>query len=169
MVDSYAYGQLTFTPWNLIKYNIFSGSSGRSPTLYGTEPWYFYITNLALNFNILVPLALISLPALFITLRVDKKRLGIKRGPEGEASSPYTLLAVRLAPFYLWIGVLTLQAHKEERFMYPAYPLLCFNAAATLYLIRGWIEVAYIKVTKSPYRVRHARFICFDSQLTSSL
>ena len=169
MVDSYAYGQLTFTPWNLIKYNIFSSSSGRSPTLYGSEPWYFYITNLALNFNILVPLALISLPALFITQRVDNKRLGARRGPEGEASSPYTLLAVRLAPFYLWTGVLTLQAHKEERFMYPAYPLLCFNAAAALYLIRGWIEVAYIKVTKSPYRVGYAPFIHFNFMLIFNL
>lgn len=36
--------------------------------------------------------------------------------------------------------------------MYPVYPLLCFNAATTLYLVRGWIEVAYIKATSSPYR-----------------
>lgn len=36
--------------------------------------------------------------------------------------------------------------------MFPAYPLLCFNAAITLYLVRGWMEVAFIKVTKSPYQ-----------------
>lgn len=28
-----------------------------------------------------------------------------------------------------------MQAHKEERFMYPAYPLLCFNAAVAMHLI----------------------------------
>ena len=55
-------------------------------------------------------------------------------------------------PLYVWLGILTLQAHKEERFMFPAYPLLCFNAAVALYLIRGWFEVAYIGFTKSPYK-----------------
>jgi len=30
--------------------------------------------------------------------------------------------------------------------------LICFNAAVTLYLARGWLEVAYIKVTASPYQ-----------------
>ncbi|KAG8769419.1 mannosyltransferase [Ceratobasidium sp. 428] len=152
LIDSFAYGRLTLTPWSLVKYNIFSSSSGRGPTLFGSEPWYFYLLNLTLNFNILLPLALISLPGLLVTHQFDHKRLGSARGPVGETSSPYALLAVRLAPFYLWVAVLTAQAHKEERFMYPTYPLLCFNAATTLYLMRGWMETAYIKVTKSPYR-----------------
>ncbi|QRV80297.1 glycosyltransferase family 22 protein [Ceratobasidium sp. AG-Ba] len=152
LIDTFAYGQLTLTPWNLVKYNIFSSSSGRGPTLYGSEPWYFYLVNLALNFNILLPLALLSLPGLYITYQYDNQRLGSMRGPVGQTSSPYTLLAARLAPFYLWIMVLTTQAHKEERFMYPAYPLLCFNAATTLYLARGWMETAYVKATNSQYR-----------------
>ena len=137
------------TPWNLIKYNVFD--SGKGSTLYGTEPWYFYLFNLLLNFNIALPLALISLPALFITQIVEYKRLGPKPGPE--ESSPYTLMTMRLAPLYLWVGFMSLQPHKEERFMYPIYPLICFNAAVTLYLVRGWIEVAYIKATSSPYKV----------------
>jgi len=37
--------------------------------------------------------------------------------------------------------------------MFPAYPLICFNAAVTLYLARGWLEVAYVKATASPYQV----------------
>jgi alpha-1,2-mannosyltransferase len=37
--------------------------------------------------------------------------------------------------------------------MFPVYPLLCFNAAVTLYLVRGWLEVAFVAATKSPYRV----------------
>jgi alpha-1,2-mannosyltransferase len=153
LIDTYAYGRFTLTPWNIVKYNIFSGSSGRSANLYGTEPWYYYILSLTLNFNVLAPLALVSLPVLLVTYQVDFKRLGAARGPTSQTSSPYTLLAVRLAPFYLWFAVLTLQAHKEERFMYPAYPLVCFNAAVTLYLVRGWMETAYVKATNSPYRV----------------
>ena len=161
-IDSLAYGRTTIVPWNIIKYNIF-GDSSRGPDLYGTEPTHFYLANLLLNFNILTPLALLSLPALAVTYVVDYNRLG---GPtktastvdkekdmaQGSRSSPYTLLAFRLAPFYLWFAILTSQAHKEERFMFPAYTMLAFNAAVTLFLIRGWIETAYIKVTKSPYQ-----------------
>jgi alpha-1,2-mannosyltransferase len=150
-IDSLAYGRFVIVPWNIIRYNIFGGSE-RGPDLYGTEPWYFYILNLALNFNVLVPLALIALPALAVTYRIDRKRLGFVT-PGSDQSSPFTLLTLRLAPFYIWFIVMSAQAHKEERFMFPAYPLLCFNAAVSLYLIRGWLEVAYIAKTKSPYRV----------------
>lgn len=151
-LDSLAYGQLSIVPWNIVRYNIFGGTD-RGPDLYGTSPWYFYFLNLLLNFNVLVPFALLALPALGVTYVIDPKRLGFIK-PTADQTSPFTTLAIRLAPFYLWLGILTLQAHKEERFMFPAYPLLCFNAAITLYLVRGWLEVAFIKVTKSPYRVR---------------
>lgn len=150
-IDSLAYGGLAVVPWNIVQYNIFSGE-GRGPELYGTEAWYFYIQNLLLNFNILAPLALLSLPALLITHTWDYRRLGLTKH-QPDQTSPYSLVAFRLAPFYLWMIVLTLQPHKEERFMYPAYPLLCFNAATTLYLVRGWLEAIYTK-TVSVYAVR---------------
>ena len=137
--------------WNIVKYNVFPDPS-RGPGLYGTEPWYFYLLNLSLNFNILLPMALFSLPALAITYRIDRRRLGAALSST-EQSSPFRLLALRLLPFYTWLGIMSIQPHKEERFMYPVYPLVCFNAAVTTFLLRGWIEVTYIKVTKSPYRV----------------
>lgn len=142
-IDSRAYGKLSIVPWNIVKYNIF-GEEGRGPELYGTEPWYFYIKNLFLNFNIILPLALLSLPGLAITHAFDYKRLGFVRHATDQ-SSPYTLLAIRLAPLYIWLGVLSMQPHKEERFMYPIYPLICFNGATALYLVRGWAETAYAK------------------------
>ncbi|KAF9535593.1 glycosyltransferase family 22 protein [Crepidotus variabilis] len=154
-IDSIAYGKFTITPWNIVRYNLLGGSE-RGPNLYGTEPWYFYINNLILNFNFSVPLALISLPALAITYVIDRKRLGLFT-PTANQSSPFTLLAMRLLPFYLWLTVLSFQPHKEERFMYPAYPLLCFNAAVAIYLLRGWLEVAYISATRSPYRASQAK------------
>jgi alpha-1,2-mannosyltransferase len=149
-LDSLFYGRLTVTPWNIIQYNVFPDAK-RGPNLYGTEPWSFYFLNLGLNFNVLLPLALASLPALCVTYVFDRKRLGGIGAPD--QSNTYNIMALRLAPVYLWIGLLSLQAHKEERFMYPIYTLMCFNAASTLYLIRGWIEVVFIKVTKSPYQV----------------
>ena len=151
-IDSLAYGRLAIVPWNIIRYNIFGGQE-RGPNLYGTAPWSFYIHNLVLNFNVLTPLALLSLPALAITSVIDRRRLGYAPASEMH-SSPFTILGLRLTPFYLWFIILTLQPHKEERFMFPAYPLLCFNAAITLYLTRGWLEVSFIKLTKSPYQVR---------------
>jgi alpha-1,2-mannosyltransferase len=138
-------------PWNIVRYNIF-GSSGRGPELYGTSPWYYYLLNLNLNFNLLTPMSLLSLPALALTYVIDRKRLGLVK-PSAQQSSPFSVLALRLLPLYLWLGILSLQPHKEERFMFPAYPLLCFNAAVTLYLVRGWMEVAFISLTNSPYRV----------------
>lgn len=150
LIDTIAYGKLVVVPWNIIKYNIFGGTE-RGPELYGSEPWYFYIFNLILNFNILIPLALLSLPSLAVTYLIDRKRLGATT-PGPDQSSPFVIMTMRLSPLYLWVGVLTTQAHKEERFMYPAYPLICFNAAICLYLVRGWMERAFIKITASPYR-----------------
>ncbi|KII93600.1 glycosyltransferase family 22 protein [Plicaturopsis crispa FD-325 SS-3] len=162
-IDSLAYGRLVVVPWNIVSYNIFGGAE-RGPDLYGTEPWNFYILNLVLNFNLLVPLALFSLPVLAATYAFDRKRLGLVR-PGPDESSPFTVLALRLAPFYIWIGILSLQAHKEERFMFPAYPVLCFNAAVTLYLLRGLSEVAYVTWTKSPYKASQSSVF---ARLTSS-
>ncbi|KAG5647748.1 hypothetical protein DXG03_008471 [Asterophora parasitica] len=170
-LDSLAYGKLTIVPWNIVRYNIFGGAE-RGPELYGTSPWNYYFLNLVLNFNILVPLSLLALPALAVTYFVDRKRLGLST-PSANESSPFTILTVRLLPFYVWIGILTLQAHKEERFMFPAYPLLCFNAAVTLYLMRGWQEALFIKVTRSPYRASQsmlfARFTLSVIAATSTL
>lgn len=150
-MDTVFYGKLTIVPWNIIKYNVFPDEQ-RGPDLYGTEPASFYISNLLLNFNVLVPLALASIPALAITYAFDRKRLG-ERTIFVDQSSPYTLMVIRLIPVYLWLGVMTAQSHKEERFLFPIYTLICFNAAITVYLMRGWLEVAYVHVTKSPYRV----------------
>ncbi|OAX32858.1 glycosyltransferase family 22 protein [Rhizopogon vinicolor AM-OR11-026] len=162
-IDSTAYGQWSIVPWNIVRYNIFGGSD-RGPDLYGTAPWYFYIFNLLLNFNVLVPLAFVSLPCLAVTYRIDRKRLEMSK-PRPDQSSPFTLLALRLAPLYVWTAILTAQAHKEERFMFPAYPLICFNAAVTLYLIRGWMEVAYISATNSSYQA--SRSIIFGAMTCS--
>jgi alpha-1,2-mannosyltransferase len=39
---------------------------------------------------------------------------------------------VSLLSVYLWITIFSLQPHKEERFMYVVYPLICYNAARAL-------------------------------------
>ncbi|GAA5927109.1 hypothetical protein JCM1841_006050 [Sporobolomyces salmonicolor] len=150
-VDSIAYQKLAIVPLNIIRYNLFP-APGAGPELYGTEPWYFYILNGLLGFNLLFPLAFLSIPFIYITTIVDPKRFGDSRDRTAGQTSPAVSLAIRLAPAYLYIAVLMLQKHKEERFLYPAYGHIILSAAVSIYLARGWLEQAFIKVTKSPYR-----------------
>ncbi|KAF3925496.1 hypothetical protein AA313_de0204064 [Arthrobotrys entomopaga] len=119
IVDSVAYRKLAFVPLNIVLYNIFGGE-GRGPNLYGTEPWWYYVANLALNFNFMAAAALLS-----IFFQV----IGAVTWPKD--ANRYQV-ALQL-PFYLWFFIFTMQPHKEERFMYPAYPALCVNAALSLF------------------------------------
>lgn len=166
IIDTLAYGRLTLVPFNIIKYNIISSSRGAGPELYGVEPWYYYLFNLGLQFGPALPLALLSIPTVLFTVWYDPRRIGpidasdnCKKAQKDHTekdtpkeSSEMSLLLVRLSPLYIWLGLLTLQPHKEERFVFPAYPLLCFNAAVTLCLIRGLMERCYTVTTRSPYR-----------------
>lgn len=105
-------------------YNIFSETGG--PELYGTEPWSFYFKNLALNFNIWFILALAALP-LFLLQKI--------LSPSGHGFQTGMRTVVFVAPFYMWLAIFTAQPHKEERFMYPAYPFLTLNAAMSLHIL----------------------------------
>ncbi|KAL1887519.1 mannosyltransferase [Ceratocystis pirilliformis] len=123
-INWFFYRELFVLPWNIVKYNIFSSSGG--PDLYGTEPWNFYTKNLLLNFNIWFVLALACFPV-FALHKLFWPSVG------GVQSGLRTL--VFMTPFYMWLGIFTLQPHKEERFMYPAYPLLVLNAAMTTHMV----------------------------------
>lgn len=61
--DTAAYRKTVIVPLNIVLYNVFGGE-GKGPDIYGTEPWWFYLANLALNFNVLLPLALLNLVTL---------------------------------------------------------------------------------------------------------
>lgn len=110
--------------WNIIKYNIFSSTGG--PNLYGTEPWTFYFKNLALNFNVWFVLALLALPLFLV------QKLFFRAGQTFQSG---LRTIVFMSPFYMWLAIFTLQPHKEERFMYPAYPFLALNAALALHIV----------------------------------
>lgn len=103
------------------------GGEGKGPEIYGTEPWYFYFQNLLLNFNIWFILALLSLPVFII-----KKVYGSAR--DGAAVGGMRTI-IFMSPFYMWLAIFSFQPHKEERFMYPAYPALALNAAMTLHIL----------------------------------
>lgn len=57
-----------------------------------------------------------------------------------DAVWPYLLMTFKLSPMYLWLLIFTLQPHKEERFLYVAYPLIALNAAIAIYLVRSLVS-----------------------------
>ncbi|KAI8579539.1 hypothetical protein K450DRAFT_271849 [Umbelopsis ramanniana AG] len=139
-IDYYFYEKLEFVPLNIVLYNVFGGPD-RGPNIFGTEPWSFYIVNGFLNFNIIFLLALGSGVCVLITMYVDRNRVSNNATPGFvDAVSPYILLALKLVPFYIWLAIFTLQPHKEERFLFVAYPLICLNASIALFLVRGWVH-----------------------------
>ncbi|KAJ5682588.1 GPI mannosyltransferase [Penicillium macrosclerotiorum] len=129
-VDYMFFRKIVFVPWNIVAYNIFGGQ-GRGPEIFGTEPWTFYIRNLLLNFNVWFVFAMLSAPLLLLSiLRTEATSMQRLRS--------LTLL-IMAAPFYMWFGIFTIQPHKEERFMYPAYPFLALNAALSFHLILSYV------------------------------
>ncbi|PWY94733.1 hypothetical protein BO94DRAFT_553616 [Aspergillus sclerotioniger CBS 115572] len=121
--------RLVVVPWNIVAYNIFGGE-GRGPEIFGTEPWTFYIRNLVLNFNIWFAFAMAAAPLLALQALFRPR-----------ATSVQTLLrtVTLITPFYMWFAIFTAQPHKEERFMYPAYPFLALNAAISFHMVLSFI------------------------------
>ncbi|KAK5115724.1 hypothetical protein LTR62_000813 [Meristemomyces frigidus] len=122
-IDLFFYRKLALVPLNIVLYNVFSS---KGPELYGTEPWHFYLRNLFLNFHVWLILALLAMPLLIVQHFLHGK---------GATRASYLRGIVFLSPFYLWLAIFTVQPHKEERFMYPAYPALAMNAAMSLHII----------------------------------
>lgn len=121
--------KVVFVPWNIVAYNVLGGQ-GKGPDIFGTEPWTFYIRNLLLNFNIWFPLALLSAPLLLIQVAFSSQAGSVQK---------FFRSATFVAPFYMWLGIFTVQPHKEERFMYPAYPFLALAAALSFHLILTYL------------------------------
>lgn len=128
-VDYAFFRKISLVPWNIVAYNIFGGQ-GKGPEIFGTEPWTFYVRNLLLNFNIWFVLALLSGPLLIIQALFRSHTTSLQA----------VLRSVTLTtPFYMWFGIFTMQPHKEERFMYPAYPFIALDAALALHIILSYL------------------------------
>ena len=150
-IDWFFYKRLLIVPLNIIWYNVLSN---KGPDLYGTEPWHFYLRNLFLNFHVWLLLALLSLPLLlgqYFFVKQTRTRSSYLRG------------TVFLTPFYLWLAIFTLQPHKEERFMYPAYPALILNASVAMHIILaslGSTDSRHL-TSKIPVQLRFAGILAF--------
>ncbi|XP_071527960.1 alpha-1,2-mannosyltransferase ALG9 [Panulirus ornatus] len=119
-IDSQYFGRLVVAPFNIVMYNVFTS---HGPDIYGTEPWSFYIFNGFLNFNIIFLAAIASLPVYGIMLYVVQLP---------KKSSVYLPFWLSLSPMYLWLTIFIIQPHKEERFLFPVYPLICLAGAINI-------------------------------------
>ncbi|XP_069732675.1 alpha-1,2-mannosyltransferase ALG9 isoform X4 [Phaenicophaeus curvirostris] len=60
---------------------------------------------------------------------------------------PYWLT---LAPMYIWIMIFFIQPHKEERFLFPIYPLICLCSAVALSALQKCYHFIFQR-----YRLEH--------------
>ncbi|XP_021093559.1 alpha-1,2-mannosyltransferase ALG9 isoform X10 [Heterocephalus glaber] len=116
-------------------------STGMFCSSSGTEPWYFYLINGFLNFNVAFALALLVLPLTslmeYLLQRFHVQNLG----------HPYWLT---LAPMYVWFIIFFIQPHKEERFLFPVYPLICLCGAVALSALQKCYHFVFQR-----YRLEH--------------
>ena len=156
-IDSYYYGKPVFASLNIVWYNVFTG---HGPDLYGTEPATFYLMNGLLNFNFVFIAALLVLPVQGLA----------KLLLQGEPRGPSIFLPDWLsqAPLHLWLLVFWMQPHKEERFLFPVYPLICLSGAA---VIDSGQKLAYFLFVKSKARhyLQHTTWLGTITVLASAL
>jgi len=119
-IDLHYYNRVTSPTLNILLYN----AMGSGDELYGVEPASYYIKNLFLNTGLAWPL-FIAAPAV-LSLRWA---LG---GPRDNGATSVGAIFVLYLQAFIWLVVLFSRPHKEERFLYPIYPLMAFVAAHTL-------------------------------------
>ncbi|CAG9854954.1 unnamed protein product [Phyllotreta striolata] len=160
VVDSMLFGKITVAPFNIVKYNVFGGAG---PNLYGTEPLSFYLFNGFVNFNIIWVLALLSPIALILHYFFV---------PTKNKCTFYLPYWLSLSPLYLWLAVFMLQEHKEERFLFPVYPLICLSGAITLDIVQKLFFRLLNLFQKMPHGTHYldkTMFIMFITIILTSL
>ena len=120
--DAHFYGFLSYTPWNIVRYNVVEAKAN----LYGVESWTYYPLNLILNFNVCFLLSCVSF--VVPVWQYCSARLGGNSIRSAQAIE----LMVHLMPLYIWAVVMQTRPHKEERFIYFVYTMICFSGAVSL-------------------------------------
>ncbi|VDN84789.1 unnamed protein product [Brugia pahangi] len=104
ILDSVAYGKLTFTIWNFIRFNVLEGGSSH----FGSHPWHWFLSQ-----GLPAVLAVHLVPILWGMVVAIRNH-----------SIPFVFFCVPA----LYITIHSFIAHKEHRFLLPIIPLLCLFA-----------------------------------------
>eukprot|EP01137_Pigoraptor_chileana_P027130 Opistho-2@682 len=137
-VDHHFYRRMLYAPLNIVLYNVFGGGG---PDLYGVEPWTYYFVNGFLNFNVVFVLALVSLPVALLVRAFGSPSFGRLSIAE---------MSLHLSTLYVWFAIFFTRPHKEERFLFTVYPLVCVGAAVAL----AGIQSLLVSVAKRARKLR---------------
>ncbi|BES97102.1 Alg9-like mannosyltransferase family [Nesidiocoris tenuis] len=154
-IDSLYFGRLVAAPWNIVIYNVFTS---HGPDLYGVEPWYFYLLNGFLNFNFIYISAMVTPAALWAVSKL------VSVNARNPACLPYSL---SILPLYLWLIVFTLQPHKEERFLFPVYPLVCLCGGLTVDAVQKLYFRLFVR--SGQHYLHHTSHLVFPTVFITSL
>eukprot|EP01119_Soliformovum_irregulare_P000869 TRINITY_DN10637_c0_g1_i1.p1 TRINITY_DN10637_c0_g1~~TRINITY_DN10637_c0_g1_i1.p1 ORF type:complete len:558 (+),score=122.15 TRINITY_DN10637_c0_g1_i1:196-1869(+) len=143
VIDYEYYKKVIIAPLNIIIYNVFSSHGG--PELYGVEPWYFYILNGILNFNIMFILAFASVPLLTLRHFLGK--------------SVPKLAYLFLSPMYVWFFLMIRMPHKEERFLFCIYPIIAFAAGFSLVLVKEIMTAILRAITPRSTKIQSINYV----------
>jgi alpha-1,2-mannosyltransferase len=135
LVDWFYYRKFAVAIWNIIAYNRLLGEGGKGGAdIYGVEPPSFYFINLFLNLNV-VFLLFLAFPVILAFHFVYHKRFKVKM----QERFYLNRFMISLGAFMFFIVFLSMD-HKEERFFYPLYPIICLVASLSLELTQ---EIAF--------------------------
>lgn len=147
LIDRWYYGKWTSSLINFIKYNVVGGGDS---ALYGVESWSYYLRNGFNNLQLVLPLALCITPwlallgSLFTRNSLSNTHSTTRGREEGSDTTATTMprkerkwydglmMMWWLSPAYIWLLAISLLPHKEERFLYVVYPILCLSGAIGL-------------------------------------
>jgi alpha-1,2-mannosyltransferase len=113
-IDRHYYGAWVSATYNIFRYN----AQNSHDALYGVEPLSYYVKNLLLNLNYTAILGMCALPIYLLLGAAQDRR---RRQSDG-------ITIATLASLYPWVAITFPRPHKEERFLYPIYPVLIYGA-----------------------------------------
>lgn len=141
LIDKIFYGTWKASLWNFVLYNVVGGGHSE---LYGIEGPFYYFKNGFNQLQLVLPLALL-MPILSFIYSTAIKFNHQKQSNKGKDvfaprqengnKSPDARLLLCISPCFVWLGAISMLPHKEERFLYVVYPLLCLGSAAALDLV----------------------------------
>ena len=144
-VDYHYYGKVISPTWNIFVYNTGLGGDGiNRDELYGVDDCMYYIKNLILNWNGVAVMGMCAIPVLLGSMMFSNSNASASWRASANASVSaqkkdgcvYSYskgnMVVILLPAVLWIGIVFSRPHKEERFLFPVYPLIAIGASVCL-------------------------------------
>ncbi|CAD7092870.1 unnamed protein product [Hermetia illucens] len=142
---------------------IWAAISDHGPNLYGVAPLSYYLINGFLNFNIVWLFALMT-PVMLV---IDYFFVPAKS--KSTLNYPHYL---SLAPLYIWLAVFFIQPHKEERFLFPIYPLISLCGAITTDIIQKLyfrVKDLVLRMRNGSHYLDHTMFVAFVVMIATTL